>query len=296
MKMYVGVTDRKWFEFLKSQQCDEVNFWSPGSRIFKAIPENNLFLFKLHAPENYIVGGGFFVRYSKLPTFLAWDAFGIKNGTESKNELEKSIQKYRTRNGMDKANPEIGCIILTEPFFFDRENWIPVPDDWSKSIVTGKTYDTITETGNRLYKDVLERIQLSDKNRYSESLVKHRLGQGAFRVGVVDAYGGRCAVTGEKTLPVLEAAHIKPYAKEGPHEIDNGILLRSDLHILFDDGYITVDDDYRINISHRLHEDYGNGKRYYDYQGEQLLVLPEQKIYQPNKDFLEWHNNNVYLG
>lgn len=141
---------------------------------------------------------------------------------------------------MDRANPEIGCIILTEPFFFDRENWIPVPDDWSKSIVTGKTYDTITETGNRLYKDVLERIQLSDKNRYSESLVKHRLGQGAFRVGVVDAYGGRCAVTGEKTLPVLEAAHIKPYAEEGPHEIDNGILLRSDLHILFDDGYITV--------------------------------------------------------
>ena len=40
------------------------------------------------------------------------------------------------------------------------------------------------------------------------------------------------AITGEKTLPVLNAAHIKPYAEEGPHEVRNGLLLREDLHTL----------------------------------------------------------------
>jgi len=53
---------------------------------------------------------------------------------------------------------------------------------------------------------------------------------------VTDAYTRRCAITGEKTLPALQAGHIRPHAKSGPHEIRNGLLLRSDLHNLFDLG------------------------------------------------------------
>lgn len=82
MKMYVGVTDYKWFEFLKGQKAEEVNFWRPGKQIFKALNENELFLFKLHSPQNYIVGGGLFVKYSFLPTYLAWSVFGQNNGTD----------------------------------------------------------------------------------------------------------------------------------------------------------------------------------------------------------------------
>ena len=48
-------------------------------------------------------------------------------------------------------------------------------------------------------------------------------------------------MTQERTLPVLEAAHINAYAHGGPHQLSNGLLLRSDLHTLFDRGYITVD-------------------------------------------------------
>ena len=84
MRMYVGVTDYDWFTILKENKCDEVNFWTPGATNFKAISENDLLLFKLHSPRNYIVGGGFFVRFSILPTYLAWSAFGIKNGTQIK--------------------------------------------------------------------------------------------------------------------------------------------------------------------------------------------------------------------
>jgi len=61
---------------------------------------------------------------------------------------------------------------------------------------------------------------------------------GAFEILITDAYQRRCAITGEKTLPVLEAVHIKPFILNGTHEIGNGLLIRRDFHTLFDRGYI----------------------------------------------------------
>ena len=60
-----------------------------------------------------------------------------------------------------------------------------------------------------------------------------------FRYNVIDAYK-KCAVTGEHTLPVLEAAHNRSYKHDGEHDITNGLILRSDVHNLFDHGYVTV--------------------------------------------------------
>ncbi len=301
MQIYVGITDYNWFQYLKERNSDEVNFWKPGSQPFKALQENDLFLFKLHAPQNYIVGGGYFVKYSLLPTYLAWDAFGEKNGTASLQDLNAAIERYRSRNNIIMQNPQIGCIILTDVFYFDEQDWIPAPENFSKSIVQGKRYYTENADGLRLFQQVQERLQLvvdfsSQGARYSESMTKHRLGQGAFRVVVTDAYQRRCAITGEKTLPVLEAAHIKPYAADGPHSVNNGLLLKSDFHTLFDGGYITIDQDYRIDVSRRLHEDYGNGKDYYRYHGQKLLILPEKTIELPSREFLQWHNENVFLA
>ena len=293
--------DYNWFQFLKNNKADEVNFWKPGSQPFKALQENDLFLFKLHAPQNYIVGGGYFVKYSLLPTYLAWEAFGEKNGTTSLQDLNNAIEKYRARNNIIVKNPQIGCIILTDVFYFDEEDWIPAPENFSRSIVQGKRYYTENEDGMRLFQQVQERLHSSidltaPGERYRESMTKHRLGQGAFRVVVTDAYQRRCAITGEKTLPVLQAAHIKPYAAEGPHSVNNGLLLKSDFHTLFDGGYITIDEDYRIDVSKRLHEDYGNGRDYYKYHGQKLLVLPERKIELPSREYLRWHNENVFLA
>ena len=304
IRFYIGVTDKNWFQQLSRSNCDEVNFWTPGATTFKALSENELFLFKLHKPDHFIVGGGFFVRYSILPSFLAWSAFGIKNGTQSLDELNNRIISYRKKNNIFEA-PQIGCIILTEPFFFNRADWIPAPADWGNSIVRGKTYTTSDSIGANLYAAIQERLSLSTPSpvlvetgqpRYATSLTKHRLGQGGFRISVTDAYQRRCAVSGEKTLPVLEAAHIQPYASDGPHMLQNGLLLRSDIHTLFDGGYITITPDYRVEVSQRLHNDYGNGRDYYKFHGEKLLVLPESMTDYPAKEFIDWHNNHVYLG
>jgi putative restriction endonuclease len=125
-------------------------------------------------------------------------------------------------------------------------------------------------------------------------MTNHRVGQGAFRVLVTDAYLRRCTITGEKTLPVLEAAHIKPYSMIGLNSVNNGLLLRSDLHKLFDNGYITVTKDYKVEISKRIKEEFENGREYYKFHGSSLISLPSSIYDLPNKAHLEWHNENVY--
>jgi putative restriction endonuclease len=306
MKIWVGVTDNDWFTRLSQLEPDEVNFWQPsGSRIFRALQPGELFLFKLHSPINFIVGGGHFVRHSVLPASLAWDAFDQKNGVASFAELLTRIRRNRRKD--NAIDPVIGCNVLAEPFFLQRPKWIPVPQGWAPNIVQGKTYDTESAEGRSLWESIqfaasgyesVDRpasLWTSHPNRFgAEYLTRGRLGQGAFRVLVTDAYERRCAVTGEKTLPVLEAAHIKPYAEDGPHRISNGILLRSDVHKLFDLGYLTVTPDLRLQVSPRLNSEWHNGREYYAYDRHPLRFHPTDSASRPSPVFLKWHNENRF--
>jgi putative restriction endonuclease len=95
---------------------------------------------------------------------------------------------------------------------------------------------------------------------------------------------------------VLEAAHIRPYSRSGPHVISNGLLLRSDLHILFDDGYLTVNEDLEVEVSRNIRERFENGREYYRYQGKPLLSLPHDSEHRPSKEFLQWHRTKVFQG
>ena len=306
MKLWVGVTDEDWYRRHLREQPDEVNFWQPsGNQQFRALQSGEPFLFKLHSPKNFIVGGGFFVRYSPLPASVAWEAFGLKNGVSSHRELIERVRRYRSGDvGLD---PIIGCNILTSPFLFNEKDWIPVPPSWAPNIVRGKTYDTGSVDGKALWESV-KRV-LDDTSQASEPttstaleaarfgaefLTRSRLGQGTFRVLVTEAYQRRCAITGEKTLPVLEAAHIKPYAEGGEHRVSNGLLLRSDLHKLFDTGYITVTPQMRIEVSARLRADWHNGREYYAFHGKELLVVPTDKGSFPDRALLDWHNSQLY--
>lgn len=308
MKFYIGVTDDNWFDYLRNLQPDEVNFWRPGGgQAFRALDQNDLFLFKLHFPKNFIVGGGYFVKYSTLPVSLAWRAFAEKNGVEDERELLQRINAYRHKGKYFEYNPVIGCIILAEPFFWPQDLWLPVPRDWKRNIVQGKGYNTESGIGREVWEQVQanlvahhrlgNRIADITDDRYGKpQIIQPRLGQGAFRVLVTDAYSRRCAISGERTLPVLEASHIKPYKRCGPHRISNGLLLRADLHILFDKGYLTVTPEKRVEISRRIKDEYENGRDYYRYHGESLFNVPQNYNEQPGRDFLQWHNEEVYKG
>ena len=302
MKLYVGITDGDWFKFLRARNADEMNFWRPhGGNNFGAINPGELFLFKSRYPENRIVGGAYFVRHTTLPLDLAWEVFKEANGVESLDAFRRKISSIR---GDNERNPVIGCTVLTQPFYLRDGEYLPAPTDWGRSIVTGKSYDASYGEGARLLEnarlamagDSLRDQPIPDQsNRYGNPLlVAPRLGQGGFRVVVMEGYQRRCAVTGEKTLPVLEAAHIRPYADDGPHSISNGIFLRSDLHTLFDRGYITITNDYHVAVSRRIRDEFSNGREYYALEGKALQITPQSAADRPSKEFLEWHQNNCF--
>ena len=312
MKFYLGVTDNNWYNFLAQQNREDVNFWRPGGNTsFNVLTSGSPFLFKLRAPQNAIAGIGFFSSYTSLPLTMAWDVFGDRNGSNSLQQLQRMILPLRRER--DDINPTIGCIVLTNPIFFKKNDWIPTPEDWSVNIVQGKSYSTDSLTGQQLWNKVEQLIQrylnqIPDEEKsqlileepemmYGKSvLMKVRLGQGAFRVLVTDAYNRKCAISGEKTLPVLEAAHIKPYAESGPHFISNSLLLRSDLHKLFDSGYLTITQNLKVEVSKRIKVEFQNGKEYYKFHGNDLYNLPNRLKDKPETRFVEWHNQNIYKG
>lgn len=154
----------------------------------------------------------------------------------------------------------------------------------------------------RLWEAVTERLArlqphlIGGENRYgAPHLVRPRLGQGAFRVLVTDLYERRCAVTRERTLPALEAAHIRPYSDGAVHEARNGLLLRRDLHSLFDSGYVTVTPDLRFQVSRRIREEFENGRQYYAMHGQEIFV-PKKSLEKPDPAALNWHNEQCFRG
>lgn len=303
INLVIAVTDGDWFERLrKHPNLREINFWAPSASNFRALRPGEMFLFKLHAPRNVIVGGGIFAHANALPCSRAWEAFGEANGARSAQEMRSRIARYRHLDPANRDDFEIGCRILTQPFFFEERDWIPVPASWAPNIVSFKTYSTAAAEGLALWEKINERLSLSQPmdatqpERFGEPhLIRPRLGQGAFRVLVTDIYGRRCAVTQERTLPALEAAHIQPYGEGGAHEARNGLLLRRDIHSLFDAGYVTVTPDLRFEVSRRIREEFDNGKHYYALDGH-LIVPPVDADQRPDPGALRWHNETVFKG
>jgi hypothetical protein len=79
-----------------------------------------------------------------------------------------------------------------------------------------------------------------------ERMVAIRQGQSEFRDSLLAAYEGQCAITGCGVEEVLEAAHIIPFRGDHTNDVTNGLLLRADIHTLFDLGIIKIDRDYSI--------------------------------------------------
>jgi putative restriction endonuclease len=307
MNFYVGVTDYNWFDFLRQELREDINFWKPSGQRFAAIKPGDFFLFKLRKPQHRIVGVGQFASQIQLRLPQAWEVFAQRNGAATYQQFAGLI--HRNRHQALDADSEITCIVLNAPVFFREEDWIPAPSDWADGIVQGKGYSDQTPVGRHVWAAVQATLPrypaglyapdsapaaslvLEDAPpQYGLALTKMRLGQGAFRATVMEAYDKRCAISGEKTLPVLDAAHIKPYAEAGPSVIGNGLLLRSDLHTLFDKHYLTVNaDNLVIEVSPRIRKEFSNGKEYYRFHG-QALNRPKDKAALPAQQFLQYHN------
>lgn len=307
---FIALTDPDWHSFLARQsRVDEVNFWQPnGGRAFRAVEPGAPFFFKLRAPQRRIAGFGFFQRHEVLPARLAWEAFGPMNGAPTFEELLDRLRRLRSGDQSGREDFSIGCIMLASPVFFPESDWVDPPADWPVTgVQVGKRYDVTLGEGRRVFDECMARALISsskwnvDRVHYegprfgSPVQVKPRLGQGLFSFAVRDAYEGACAVTREHSVPVLEAAHIMPYALGGEHRLENGLLLRSDLHKLFDAGYVTVTPDYEFRVGESLRETWQNGKTYYA-MDRTKIAMPKDGLPRPDPALLHWHREKVFLG
>lgn len=309
MTVYVGLTDYDWYDHLQTaSELDEANFWRPsGAQAFRALQPGELFLFKLHGQRREIVGGGFFARFVRLPVSVAWDYFGEKNGAATLDEMTRRVMRYSSALAARPLEARhahlIGCVLLEQIFFLAQTEWIAEPADWGAHTQQGKSYPAESTTAQSLVAAVSqhiagERLVLAENSapRYGKpQLVEPRLGQGSFRAAVLDAYGGQCAVTGDRVTHVLEASHIQPFAVGGPHVVPNGLLLRSDLHTLYDRGYLTVTPDYRLAVSRALQDEFDNGREYLTLSGASIQ-LPARPKDQPDRSLLAWHGSAIFRG
>lgn len=303
--LFIANTDDDWFDFLAAApDVTEVNFWRPSPQGFHAIQPGELFVFRLKNPRDKIGGFGVLSNSTVLPLQIAWETFGRLNGVSSFEALRTAIQAYRP-NDLVGPNTNIGCRILAPAFFFPRHLWLDLPSSWPRNVQGGKSYSTDDPEILRLWNDLQELAPLSTSAatisatepgmRYgSPTLVTPRLGQGAFRIAVTEAYGRQCAISGGKVLPALDAAHIRPYSEGGAHAKSNGILLRKDIHSIFDLGYATIDTDCRFVVSGRVKQEFNNGEEYLRYHGTRLH-LPDRHSDHPDPEFIRWHNQYRFL-
>lgn len=256
----VSPTDNDWFEFLKGVELNSyVNFWTPTPWNVKKLNISDRWYFLLKSPIREIAGFGEFVEYKNMTAEQAWNEFGQRNGCIDKADFVKRIQQYIDKNsrkfGKIDINVEtykIGCIILKNCEFWDEEffkNPKKYQIDFAKEVVKFKYFknnDPFQELEIIANDEFFPLDKTRDENK---RLVNQRSGQGKFKGAILKAYENRCCISGETCPELLEAAHIQRYLDEQSNHIQNGILLRVDLHRLFDSGLLSITEDYEVVLS-----------------------------------------------
>lgn len=297
----IAPTDNNWFNFLRTRTTPSiVNFWTPTQWNVRKLKDGDHLLFLLKAPHRKLAGYGTFKYYENMEATEAWNRYGIGNGCDSLNELVQRATGYaRIRstnpNSYENSNPEIGCIVLEDPIFFDEEDYFKpeaVGLSFAPQVVKMKYFDvTLDEIiGDSMDPKTNTSFHLLDIEAISKKKVsvKERKGQSIFRKKVLSAYENTCAISGETCADILEAAHIQPYINERSNHIQNGICLRSDLHKLFDAGLLTIDTNFKVLISRFL------SSEYYTTFDRQPIRQPHYPFERPSINSIKLHQKYVF--
>lgn len=179
----------------------------------------------------------------------------------------------------------------------DKEIWDEFNSNWEE--LAFESERLIAEFEKRPIEDVAQ-IDLSDLpiGKERESLVKVRVNQSFFRQAVLSSYGGKCCITGLNIPSLLVASHIVPWSKDKDNRTNpkNGLCLNSLHDKAFDDGLLTITTDFNVKLSKHLN-DLGPSsviESYFNSFEGKKISLPNR--FQPDKDFLLFHNKEVFQG
>ncbi len=273
LKLFVGITDRDWYELLRQlPELDEVNFWAPGGTAFKALSPGELFLFKLHAPDHYIVGGGIFAYSNSLPCSLAWETFGQANGAQHRRrdegeDRQATPRRPRLARGLRDRLPHPDPAILPRAGRLDPRAIMGAADRSGEDLLD-RGRRTAALCGSRL-PPACSPAWSSPKWSASARLcwfdrASARAPSGSWSpTPTIDGAPSRRSGPFRRSTRRMSA----PMPKAACTRSRNGLLLRRDIHSLFDRGYVTVTPELRFEVSRRIKEEFENGRDYYALHG-----------------------------
>jgi putative restriction endonuclease len=175
----------------------------------------------------------------------------------------------------------------------DKEIWDEFQSNWEELIVESELLKT-----QRLYNDE-EQADSLPQGRETIRQVKTRVNQNFFREAVLSNYDFKCCVTGININPLLVASHIIPWSINEKERLNpkNGLCFNALHDKAFDQGYLTIDANYKIRLSPRLKtesSEANNIERYFIvYEGQQIL---KPKKFWPNPEFLAYHRENIFIA
>lgn len=292
----IAPTDNTWFETLRQNELNSfVNFWTPTPWKITGLSKGSRFYFMLKSPIRKCAGFGNFFAYEEMSINQAWKEFGKRNGCESKEELRRKITLYLEKNS--KQNPKeegddykIGCIVLSNCEFWENGEYLNIEDfniSFPKEVVKLKYFyedDLIKNSLSLPEKKDFELVSAA-REKFENVTTTKRDGQARFKRKMLETYSNKCCISGEETPELLEAAHIQPYINKSSNHIQNGLLLRKDLHTLFDNGLLNISQLYKIRLSPQI-----KSKYYLDFEGKSLSLPLEERNY-PSKQALKLREN-----
>jgi putative restriction endonuclease len=221
-----------------------------------------------------------------------------------KSGLEEVISGFKP-----KSLKSLQTLILYA--FLDDELFLLLQDSVSRSVLINTLVETWfshkKEQVNELFRiDAFQEFQNKLKESggkvYSVEDLKNEdqviVRDAAFRKIVISVYNYRCSFCGLKIINslgqnIVDGSHIKPFSEFRDDRIDNGISLCKNHHWAFDRGWFSIDENYRISVSKDLHEITPNNRAMIDFDGGQI-ILPNQELYYPRLDALQWHFENIF--
>ncbi len=301
----------RWYSIVKKEYISAgssaTNFWTiktddPAPELVN-LKAGTLVIYVMELGDRfYIVGGGYFVRWGELSLADAWERFGVRNGSSSYEDMTAEV----IRQG-GSADSTLISTMLFGTFIFSRDEALGMPDEFKSEFSGEKSRFLLSlnePLGRYLERLVRDKRAALNSNEYSSDwrgiyyLAAKRLDHGeidGFYAAVMAAYDFKCAVTGSTAIPLLDVANIQPCYSNTFQSVQNGILMRCDLHRLFSEGFMTLryegDKSIVIMVSPSI-KTLGAGE-YMKFDGKKLH-LPKDKSVWPKREYLEWHQHKCF--
>lgn len=283
------LSDREYNFLRENTPPAKVNLWKAFAQDYSISP-NSMIVLAIEG-ENHLVmpvGHAMFEQTDYLSIEEAWNIYSLGNCFMSKSDFQEAIKTFPNVCKSKK----VFCTILRDVIISDELTSLPgesltfVNSNVTALFSQNEFPYTLQSENNHEPKDIIDSYNPfvpldNDQTKLkieTESVVRE--GQEEFRRSLFSAYGGKCCITGESTKEVLQAAHIQSYINKHSHHIQNGLLLRSDFHLLYDSGLMTILEDYTIRISRNIDSEY-----YQSFNGKKIN-LPSKEAWHPSKQAL----------